>query len=56
MQYCRYGHHYNDWAPYGSTNVPMPGFECLYEGELELPECCDEDSKCPAFEPAPDKQ
>ncbi len=55
MKYCKYGRHYSDWVPYGSTNVSMPGFECTYEGKLDIPDCCDEDENCPAFEELPDK-
>lgn len=54
--YCKYGWHYSDWVPrpFGPGNVEMPGFECLYEGDRQILDYCDEDNKCPAFEPKVD--
>lgn len=50
---CKYAYHYFDWVPYGSTNVQMPGFECEYEDDIEIPEdmTCYEDNRCPAYTP-----
>lgn len=55
MEYCKYGHHFTDWVPtpFGTGNCAMPGFECTYEGNIEVPELCEEDDKCPAYEPSP---
>jgi hypothetical protein len=55
MPYCKHGKHYVDWVPYGSTNVSMPGFECNYSGPKEIPDTCEEDDRCPAFEGVPEK-
>lgn len=50
---CKFANHYNDWVPmpFGSGNCAMPGFECMYEGELMIDEECDESQSCPAYEP-----
>lgn len=52
---CRFGVHYNDRVPmpFGSGDCNMPGFECEYDGDKyeQLPETCEEDSKCPCYEP-----
>lgn len=53
---CKFGRHFEDWVPYGSGNIPMPGFECEYEGSLTTAEVCREDESCPAYEPVPEKE
>mgnify|MGYP001588815161 CR=1 FL=1 len=51
MKYYKFGHHYSDWVPmpFGPGNCEMPGFECVYEGKLDVSETCSEDETCPAF-------
>lgn len=43
--------------PFGSGNCQMPCFECTYEGDIEIPDdtVCEENSKCPAFQPVETK-
>jgi hypothetical protein len=53
--YCKYGHHMTDWVPYGMGNTAMESFECVYEGDLETQDPCNEDENCPAFVGIPDK-
>jgi hypothetical protein len=52
---CRYGEHYSDSVPmpFGSGNCSMPGFECNYDGDIEIDDdmICNEDSTCPAYAP-----
>jgi hypothetical protein len=54
---CKYGNHYNDWVPipFGSGNCAMPGFECMYEGDLMILDDCEENVQCPAYEPVETK-
>ena len=47
---CKFAHHWQEcigekWM--GSC----PMFECEYDGDKEIPDTCDEDSKCPCYEP-----
>lgn len=51
---CRFGNHWSeDVAGDGGSRMPM--FECEYNGDkyeqLQLPETCEENSKCPCYEP-----
>lgn len=52
---CRFGVHYNDWVPipFGSGDCAMPGFECIYEGDIIIDDemVCEETDKCPAYKP-----
>jgi hypothetical protein len=50
---CKFGVHYNDRVPmpFGSGNCDMPGFECVYDGDKEIPKTCEENSECPVYEP-----
>lgn len=52
---CKFGEHFTDSVPmpFGSGNCSMPGFECIYDGEIEIPEemTCNENSECPAYQP-----
>jgi len=54
---CKFASHYSDSVPmpFGSGNCSMPGFECLYGGDTEIPEdmTCYEDLRCPAYTPVP---
>lgn len=50
---CKFANHYNDWVsvPFGSGNCAMPGFECTYDGDKEIPYDCEENNKCPLYQP-----
>lgn len=50
---CQYGRHFSDRVPvpFGSGDCDMPGFECIYEGDIEIPYTCEENNKCPAYKP-----
>ena len=54
---CKFGEHFSDSVPmpFGSGNCEMPGFECTYDGDKEIPDemVCNEDKSCPAYEPVP---
>lgn len=52
---CKFGRHFSDSVPYGSTWISMPGFECDYDGDKEPLECCEENDKCPCYEPVETK-
>ncbi len=49
---CKFGSHWDeDVAGDGGSRMRM--FECVYDGDKEPLECCEENSKCPAYEPIP---
>ena len=52
---CRFAHHFSDMVPmpFGSGNCSMPGFECIYEGDVLIDDemVCEENGKCPAYSP-----
>jgi hypothetical protein len=52
---CKFGSHFTDSVPmpFGSGNCSMPGFECEYQGDIQIPDdmVCEENSKCPAYQP-----
>lgn len=52
---CKFASHFSDSVPvpFGSGYCSMPGFECIYDGEIIIPDdlICKEDSSCPAFQP-----
>jgi hypothetical protein len=52
---CKYASHTSDSVPmpFGSGNCSMDSFECVYDGEIDIPEdlTCNEDNTCPAYAP-----
>lgn len=54
---CKFARHDFDLVPipFGSGNCQMPCFECVYEGDIKIPNdlTCNEDNTCPAYEPVP---
>ncbi len=52
---CKFANHYYDSVPmpFGSGNCSMPGFECMYDGDIVIDEdaTCDENKNCPAYQP-----
>jgi hypothetical protein len=51
-KYCRYERTVTDWVPYGSMHVSMESVDCVYNGDKEPGDACDE--TCPCFEEGPD--
>lgn len=50
MYGCKYSHHYEEYLGekwMGSCQM----FECTYDGDKKVLDTCEEDNKCPAFEP-----
>ena len=50
MKYCKWERIYYDLVPvpFGSGSCQMPSSDCVYEGDIEIPDDCGEN--CPAFE------